>query len=108
MAWLSFKGQEISFRNLRLVWALLLVLTVSCLVSAYLPNHKIFNNQIFVGGIIGLGLTKALIAAFNNVGMQVLLWSSLLMLTVFFSEKTVQELPVYTLFLNDFFRHPQS
>ncbi len=92
MAWLSFKGQEISFRNLRLVWALLLVLTVSCLVSAYLPNHKIFNNQIFVGGIIGLGLTKALIAAFNNVGMQVLLWSSLLMLTVFFSEKTVQEL----------------
>jgi S-DNA-T family DNA segregation ATPase FtsK/SpoIIIE len=89
---LSLQGGKISFRDLRLVWASLLILTLSCLSAVYFPVTKFYQNQIYIGGIIGLGLSQVLIKAFNRVGVQVILWSVASVLVIFFSEKTVQEL----------------
>lgn len=92
MGVLSIQGGKISFKDLRLVWASLLILTLSCLSSVYFPQTKIYQNQIYIGGILGLGLSQVLIKAFNHVGVQIILWSVASVLVVFFSEKTIQEL----------------
>jgi S-DNA-T family DNA segregation ATPase FtsK/SpoIIIE len=57
-----------------------------------MPHSKIYQQQIYLGGIIGLGISQVLIKAFNQVGVQVILWSAAAVLVVFYSEKTVQEL----------------
>jgi S-DNA-T family DNA segregation ATPase FtsK/SpoIIIE len=92
MAYISFQGARPSLRDLKLVWASLLILTLSSLVSVYFPNSQIYQQQIYLGGIIGLGISQVLIRAFNEVGVQVILWSLAAVLVVFYSEKTVQEL----------------
>ena len=89
MGVLSIQGGKISFKDLRLVWASLLILTLSCLSAVYFPKTKIYQNQIYIGGILGLGLSQVLIKAFNHVGVQIILWSVTSVLVVFFSEKTV-------------------
>jgi S-DNA-T family DNA segregation ATPase FtsK/SpoIIIE len=92
MGVISFQGEKITFKDLKLVWASLLILTLSSLVSVYFPNTKIYQQQIYLGGIIGLGISQVLVKAFNHVGVQVILWSAAAVLVVFYSEKTVQEL----------------
>ncbi len=92
MAILTFRGDKVSFKDLKLVWASLLILTLSSLISVYFPNGKIYQQQIYLGGIIGLGLSQAMIRAFNEAGVQVILWSATAVLVVFYSEKTVHEL----------------
>lgn len=91
-AYLSFQGEETSWRDLRGVWGGLLIVTVSSLISVYLPTVKIFAGQIFLGGLLGLGISQTLVRGFNPVGVQVILWSSAVLLTVFYSEKTLREL----------------
>lgn len=91
-SYLSFQGEETSWRDLRGVWGGLLIITVSSLISVYLPTMKIFAGQIFLGGLLGLGISQTLVRGFNSVGVQVILWSSAILLTVFYSEKTLQEL----------------
>ncbi len=92
MTILTFRGEKVSFKDLKIVWASLLILTLSSLVSVYFPNGKIYQQQIYLGGIIGLGLSQGLIRAFNEAGVQVILWSAAAVLVVFYSEKTVHEL----------------
>ncbi|MEZ0392879.1 MAG: DNA translocase FtsK 4TM domain-containing protein, partial [Pseudobdellovibrionaceae bacterium] len=92
MAVVSFQGEKVSFKDLKLVWASLLILTLSSLVSVYFPQTRIYQSQIYLGGIIGLGISQALVKAFNEVGVQVILWSAASVLVVFYSEKTIQEL----------------
>lgn len=89
---LSFQGESIKARNIRWIWGSLLILTFSSLSSVYFPQTKLYQNQIPVGGLLGLGLSKMLIQAFNVAGVQVVLWSLTAVLVVFFSEKTVDEL----------------
>lgn len=91
LAWTSFSGEVFTFKNTRLVWALLLLLNVSALLSLYLPETKLFQNQIFPGGLVGLGLSQGLVRAFNPIGVQVLLWSLTIILVVFYSERPLQE-----------------
>lgn len=97
LSYISFQGGSIMSKNLRLVWASLLILTLSCLVAVYLPQTKIFQNQISIGGIIGLALSQALIKVFNPVGVQVILWGMAAVFTIFFSEKSVKELTKWPL-----------
>ena len=92
MGIVCFQGGKPGFKNLRLIWASLLALTFSSLVSVYWPEAKIFQHQIYIGGIIGISFSHGLIKVFNQVGVQVVLWSAISVLVVFFSEKTVQEL----------------
>jgi S-DNA-T family DNA segregation ATPase FtsK/SpoIIIE len=89
---ISFEGGTFSVKNVRLLWATLLILCTSALVSVYWPESRIFQKQIFLGGILGNGLSEILIKAFNKVGVQILLWSCTAVLIVFISEKRVAEL----------------
>ncbi len=92
MAYASFKGESLNLKNIRFVWALLLIINVAALLSLYLPNTKLFQNQIYLGGLLGLGVAQALMRAFASAGVQVILWSFMAILVVFYSEKTLQEL----------------
>lgn len=92
MAYASFKGEPLDLKNIRFVWALLLIINVAALLSLYLPNTKLFQDQIYLGGLLGLGVAQALMRAFASAGVQVILWSFMAILVVFYSEKTLQEL----------------
>lgn len=91
-AWASFQGDDFDWKDLRLVWGLLLILCLCTLVSLYFPKTKLFQEQIFPGGLLGLGLSQALVRILNPVGVQVIVWAGMLMLAVFYSEKTLQEM----------------
>ncbi len=101
---ISFQGEKFSFKDLKLVWASLLILTLSSLVSVYFPQTRIYQEQIYLGGIIGLGISQALIKAFNSVGVQIILWCAAAVLVVFYSEKTVQELMAWPVRLLQFMK----
>lgn len=88
----SFRGAVFNLRNLRIIWAGLLLLTFSTLVSVYWPQRTLYQGQIFPGGVVGLGLSKLMIKAFNLAGVQIILWSLSFILIVFYSDKTVHEL----------------
>lgn len=92
LAWAAFQGDGAALKNVRFVWGFLLILTTSSLVSLYTPKLKIFQDQIFPGGLIGLGISQALVRVFNPVGVQIILWSLTAMLVVFYFEKPVQEM----------------
>lgn len=92
VAWASYKGEETDWRDLRLLWGVLLIVCLSTLSSLYAPETRLFQGQIFPGGLLGLGLSHTLVRVFNPVGVQVILWAGVVMLAVFYSEKTLQEL----------------
>lgn len=92
MGYVSFQGESLNLKNIRFVWAALLIVNVAALLSIYLPTTKVFQGQIYLGGLLGLGVAQALMSAFNSVGVQIILWSVMAVLVVFYSEKTLQEL----------------
>lgn len=92
MSYASFQGESLNLKNIRFVWALLLIVDVAALLSLYLPTTKIFKEQIYLGGLLGLGVSQALMRAFNSIGVQVLLLTLMAVLIVFYFEKSLQEL----------------
>ncbi len=92
LSWAGFWGEDMSIKRIRFLWASLLLITFSCLVCLYWPSTKIFSEQIYLGGLIGLSFSKVLLKTFNSLGLQVLLWSIALVLVVFYSEKSLREL----------------
>jgi S-DNA-T family DNA segregation ATPase FtsK/SpoIIIE len=92
IAWASFRGESLDIRNIRFVWALLLIVNVASLLSLYLPTYRLFYNQIYLGGLLGLGVSQALVRVLNHAGVQVVLWTVMAVLVVFYSEKSLQEM----------------
>ncbi|MBK9324700.1 MAG: DNA translocase FtsK 4TM domain-containing protein [Bdellovibrionaceae bacterium] len=92
VAYAGFRREELDLKNIRFIWGLLLVINLSSILSLYLPEKRVFANQIYLGGLLGLGVSQALLRAFNYVGVQVVLWSLSAVLVVFYSERTVKEL----------------
>lgn len=74
-------------------WTLasLFLIASSSLVSLYFPLTKVFDNAIFASGLLGMFATKGLVAVFNTTGVAVILWSALLVLTIFYTEKSLKE-----------------
>lgn len=99
MGYLHLQGVDFSFKDLKLVWGSLLVLTLSTLTATYSGQFQIYSNQIYLGGIIGMAFSQILTKALNNVGIQVFLWTITVVLAVFYSDKTVQELMRFPLSL---------
>ncbi len=93
-AYLSFRGESIELKNIRLIWLVLLMATFSALVSIYWTNTKIFDDQIYPGGLLGLGLATGLVKVLNTVGAQILLWTAASVLVVFCFEISLQEVIV--------------
>lgn len=92
MAYASLKGESLNLKDIRFVWALLLIVNVASLLSLYLPTTRLFHDQIYLGGLLGLGVSQALMRAFNSIGVQVILLSLLAVLIVFYFEKSLHEL----------------
>lgn len=105
MSWRTFRGDNVRLKNVRTIWGGLLLITCCSLLSLYWPQNKLFDQQIHLGGLLGLGVSFALTKAFNFIGVQVVLWAVFAMLVVFYSEKNVHEIVDFfrTLFV-DFYR----
>jgi len=88
----GFQREDVDLKNIRFIWGLLLIINLSSLLSLYLPEKKVYAQQIYLGGLLGLGVSQALLRAFNYAGVQVVLWSLSAVLVVFYSERTVKEL----------------
>lgn len=91
-AFLSFRGETVELRNIRIVWMALLVGSLSGLISIYWSDVKVFEEQIYLGGLLGLGLSTGLIKILNSVGTQILLWSMVAMLIVFCFEVSINSI----------------
>lgn len=92
ISYAAFRGESLSLKNIRFVWALLLIVNTAALLSLYLPNTKVFREQIYLGGLLGLSVSQALMRAFNSIGVQVILLSVMAVLIVFYFEKSLEEL----------------
>ncbi len=88
----SFQGKQIELKNIRIVWMALLICGLSALVTIYWPTSKIFDHQIYIGGLIGLGFSSALVKVLNSIGAQILLWAMCSMLLVFCFEISLREI----------------
>ena len=93
-AYMSFKGETVELKNIRLIWLVLLMASFSALVSIYWTDTKIFDNQIYPGGLLGLGLATGLIKVLNSVGAQIVLLTTASVLLVFCFEISLQEMIV--------------
>ncbi|MEQ1722238.1 MAG: DNA translocase FtsK [Pseudobdellovibrio sp.] len=89
---LSFKGEVVEIRNVRILWMALLICSLSALMSIYWSDVKVFEQQIYLGGLLGLGLASGLIKVLNSVGTQILLWAMTAMLIVFCFEVSINEI----------------
>ncbi|HRO66828.1 MAG TPA: DNA translocase FtsK 4TM domain-containing protein, partial [Pseudobdellovibrionaceae bacterium] len=90
-SWKSFQGESFHLKDSRFIWGTLLIVSLSTLLGLYFSKTKLFEEQIFVGGILGLGVSQSLVRVFNPIGVQVLLWAGLAVLAVFYSERSIQD-----------------
>lgn len=58
------------------------MVTASSLLSLHLQGIKIYQNNIYIGGIIGQFLQTQMTRLFNTVGVGIILWTSLVALHV--------------------------
>ncbi|HEX4922681.1 MAG TPA: DNA translocase FtsK 4TM domain-containing protein [Bdellovibrionales bacterium] len=91
-AYRTFGGKPIRSRTQRVVLGTILLVVLSSLIALYLPEKKIFSKQIYVGGFVGLAVSKQMALAFNKMGAGIIFWSLLLILVVFFTERPLDEL----------------
>lgn len=92
----NIKGELKFFSPIRTTWGLLLILSLSSLVSIYFKEQYIFNNQIPVGGFVGFSSAQGLEKIFNKGGVSVVLWSLILIMVMFYTEKPLTKLlPVH-------------
>lgn len=89
---LALRGIDPRPASLRWLWFLLLLFTGSSLLALYWPETRFFENQIPVGGLLGMIISKGLMSAFNSIGVQIILWTAAVALTMFYTEKSVREL----------------
>lgn len=87
----TLRGQEVRLRSLSIVWLTLLIVNVSALTAFYFPLAKLFNHEIFLSGIIGLSVSNVLFKLLNFAGLQIFLWSNLIILVLFYTEKSLQQ-----------------
>jgi DNA segregation ATPase FtsK/SpoIIIE, S-DNA-T family len=90
-AFLSFKGENLELKNVRIIWMSLLICSLAALASIYWPDTKVFENQIYLGGLVGLGLATGLVKILNSVGAQILLWSMVTLMAVFCFEFSIND-----------------
>lgn len=90
-AFISFKGEKVLFKDIRHILGFFMITSMAALVTIYFPQTKIFDQQIYPGGLLGLGLATGFVKVLNTVGAQVLLWTASLVLFVFYFEFSLQE-----------------
>lgn len=108
-AFLSFKGESLELKNVRIIWMSLLICSLAALASIYWPDTKVFEKQIYLGGLIGLGLASGLVKILNSVGAQILLWSMATLMAVFCFEFSINDVVMnVTEYIQDQFERLQK
>lgn len=87
-----FVGKQVQLSRLRILLASMLVVNVASLGALYFPQARVFDGQIQVGGELGRMVSKGLVSVFNSIGVAVILWTMLLALVVFYTEKPLAEI----------------
>lgn len=88
----GFLGREITFKEFRWLWSLLLLVTTTSLGALYFPEEKFLIQQVSAGGSMGLIISKALTAVFNYGGVTVILWTLCAILIIFYTERPLVEI----------------
>ncbi len=88
----SFRGDGLNIGKTRWLWITLLLVTGSSLLALYWPQNKMFGGNIASGGMLGAWMSQALVKIFNRAGVAVILWTAAIVLTVFYTEKSIKEL----------------
>lgn len=88
----TFREETGAWAGSRLLWGLLLLVTISSLFGLYFPATRIFGGHIPIGGLVGTLVAKGLVSAFNFLGVSIILWSVVLLLLVFYTERPLKEL----------------
>ena len=91
VAFNSFKAEKTHLKDVRHLLGFVLVTFVAALVTIYFPQTKLFDEQIYPGGLLGLGLSMGFVKIFNSIGAQIILWTGSLVLFVFCFEYSLQE-----------------
>ncbi|MFN7905134.1 MAG: DNA translocase FtsK [Pseudobdellovibrionaceae bacterium] len=76
----------------RAFWFASLIFVSTSLLALYFPDGRFFKNQVLSGGLLGAASVRVLVAAFNPLGVQVLLWAMTVTLGLFYSEKNLKEI----------------
>ncbi len=88
----NFVKEQVSSTKLKLVWLSLLLLVMASLFALYWPEKRFFNNEILIGGVVGIAITKSLLVALNVAGVSILLWALFLCLVLFIVDKNIKEI----------------
>lgn len=75
----------------RLAWGAALLMTATALLALHLPSLRIYQGQIAAGGFFGAMVVRGLVAVLNSTGVAILLWTTAVVLGVFYSERTIQD-----------------
>ncbi|MBK9293724.1 MAG: DNA translocase FtsK 4TM domain-containing protein [Oligoflexia bacterium] len=88
----NFKGKSVKMNVNKFLWVIFSFSIISSLLGIYFPQTKIYDGQIAVAGAVGLIISKGLISIFNPIGVGIILWATLIVLVVFYTEKSITEL----------------
>lgn len=88
----NLKSEIKFFSPARFLWGLLIVLSLSSLLSVYFKEQSLFKFHIPLGGSIGAASAKGLEKVFNKGGCSVILWTLLLLMVMFYTEKPLTKL----------------
>ncbi len=69
----------------------LFVLSYASLIALYADGYKVYNDQIYLGGVLGELTTRLLIKGFNFFGVAIILWTACLALTILQLQKPLNE-----------------
>src|SRR5687767_11998744 len=72
-AYRTFEGKSGRSRTQRIILGSVLLVVLCSLTALYLPEKKIFDKQIFMGGFVGLAVSKQMSVAFNKMGAGIIL-----------------------------------
>lgn len=91
----TLRGYDVRLRSLSVVWLALLIVNVSALTAFYFPQAKLLGHEISLSGIIGFSVSNILFKLLNFAGLQIFLWSNLIILLLFYTEKSLQQWGVF-------------
>lgn len=92
LAFGHFAGKNLSVSGRRWLVDLFILLALSCLMALHLSEGRYFSGHIRAGGWIGYVLVRHLVSALNPVGLDVLLFGSLAILSLLWTQKSLGEL----------------
>jgi DNA segregation ATPase FtsK/SpoIIIE, S-DNA-T family len=87
-----FKRRQIDILWEKVFAAALLMVTASTLLSLHLQGVKIYQNNIYIGGLIGQFLQTQMTRLFNTGGVGIILWTSFAALhVILFGPRALEE-----------------